>query len=314
MPSTKEIEAELQTERDVLRAQLASLEAQFSPDRLVNKATSMISDLGSGAATTARRNPGPFAVTAGGLAWLAFKLATNNTGPRVDFDRTSSDTVGGFRRDEAAMAGFDERLAAADRAMHGADNAVYQEGDYSMTDTSTNTSNSRFGQAKERLYETSESLRSRIEEGLDGLPDGAKDRIRKARETAISVHARAEQETARAAAAARHTMQENPLLVGALAVAAGAALAMMLPRTQVEDRTIGAHRDRLFDEAERIFREEKAKLQATAEEMVAEGQKRVKESLASDDGASGSKSSAKASGTSSTGTSAGTAAQPNLAS
>ncbi|QXT39098.1 hypothetical protein [Gymnodinialimonas ceratoperidinii] len=314
MPSTREIEAELQAERDVLQAQIAALEAQFSPDRIVAKATSVLSDLGSSAATTARRNPGPFVVTAGGLAWLAFKAATNNTGPRVDYDRTSSDPVGGFRRDTPSMAGFDERVAAADRALHGEDNVFYPEGDYSMTDTSTNTGNSRMGKAKERLYETSESLRSRIEDGLDGLPDGAKDRIRKARETAISVHSRAEQEAARAAAAARHTMQENPLLVGALAVAAGAALAMMLPRTQVEDRTIGAQRDRLFDEAERLFREEKAKLQSTAEDMVAEGQKRVKESLSSDDSETGTKSASKSTGSSTTGTSSGTTSQPNLAS
>ncbi|UWQ94872.1 hypothetical protein K3728_14390 [Rhodobacteraceae bacterium M385] len=279
MPSMKRIEAELQAERDVLRAQLMVLETQFSPDRLVGKASAILGGLGEGAVSTARKNPGPLALTAGGLAWMAVKAATRQNGPRIGYDASRNETVGGLRQPRPPMAGFDARVQAADSAMRAAQTAQSDEGEYSMTDTTQQT---RLSHAKERLYETTEGLRARIEEGLDGLPDGAKERIRKAREAAISVQARAEAEASRAARAARETAHDNPLLVGGLALAAGAALAMMLPRTQIEDRTIGAHRDRLFDEADRIFQEEKAKLQAAAEDAVAEGQKRVKESLATD--------------------------------
>lgn len=279
MPSMKRIEAELQAERDVLRAQLLALETQFSPDRLVGKASAMLGGLGEGAVTTARKNPGPLALTAGGLAWMAVKAATRQSGPRVGYDETRNETVAGLRQPRPPMAGFDARVQAADSAMRAAQTAHSEEGEYSMTDT---TEQSRLSNAKQRLYETSEGLRSRIEEGLDGLPDGAKDRIRKAREAAISVQARAEAEASRAAQAARATAHDNPLLVGGLAFAAGAALAMMLPRTQIEDNTVGAHRDRLFDEADRIFKEEKAKLQSAAEDVVAEGQKRVKDALATE--------------------------------
>ncbi|ABD56476.1 hypothetical protein [Jannaschia sp. CCS1] len=279
MPSTKRIEAELEAERDVLRAQLTTLEAQFAPEQIVGKATALMSGLGGGAVDTARRNPGPLAVTGMGLAWMAVKAATRQTGPRISYDETVRPTVTGFSQPEPQMAGFDARVAAADRAMKADQTGTYQEGDDSMTDTNT----TRLSHAKERLYDSTEGLRARIEDGLDGLPDGAKHRIRQAREAAISVQARAEVEAARAARVARTTAHDNPLLLGGLALAAGAALAMMLPRTQIEDRTIGAHRDRLFDEADRIFQEEKAKLQAAAEDVVAEGQQRVKETLASAD-------------------------------
>lgn len=282
MPSTKSIEAELQAERDILRAQLTQLEAQFAPSELVGKASSLLSQagrgIGEGAVNTARRNPGPLAVTGAGLAWMALKAATRSTGPQVGYDATPAPTASGLSQATPPMAGFDARVAAADRAMRADQTATYHEGDLSMTDTT----NTRLSHAKERIYDTADTLRARLEDGLDGLPDSAKDRIRQAREAAISVHARAEAEATRAAQAARATAHDNPLLIGGLALAAGAALAMLLPRTQVEDRTIGAHRDRLFDEADRMFQAEKAKLTAAAEDAVAEGQKRVKETLASD--------------------------------
>ncbi|GAB5447996.1 hypothetical protein [Gymnodinialimonas sp.] len=281
MPSPKQIETELQAERDALRAQLTQLEAQFAPAELVARASGLLGQAGEGAVKTARRNPGPLAVTGAGLAWMALKAATRSAGPRAAYDDTIHPTVGGLRQPTPPMAGFDARVAAADDAIKADQPHSILKGDLSMTDDTHTTP--RLDAAKERLYDTADSLRARIEDGLDGLPDGAKDRIRQAREAAIAVHARAEAEAARAAQVARTTAHDNPLLVGGLALAAGAALAMMLPRTQVEDRTIGAHRDRLFDEADRVFQAEKAKLKAAAEEAVAEGQKRVKETLTSDD-------------------------------
>ncbi len=281
MPDPKKIERELQAERDILRARLTELEAQFAPAELVARASSLLGQAGEGAAKTVRRNPGPLAVTGAGLAWMALKAATRRSGPRIAYDETTHPTVTGFRQPRPRMAGFDARLAAADSAIKADQSDSFLEGDHPMTDETHH--NTRLDAAKGRLYDTAESQRARIEDGLDGLPDGAKDRIRKAREAAIAVHERAETEAARAAQAARNTAHDNPLLVGGLALAAGAALAMMLPRTQVEDRTIGAHRDRLFDEAERVFQAEKAKLKAAAEDAVVEGQKRVKEALKSDD-------------------------------
>jgi len=53
---------------------------------------------------------------------------------------------------------------------------------------------------------------------------------------------------------ARRFIEENPLGAGAIALAAGAALGMMLPSTQVERQTIGQARDRVIDQAEGAIR------------------------------------------------------------
>jgi ElaB/YqjD/DUF883 family membrane-anchored ribosome-binding protein len=46
---------------------------------------------------------------------------------------------------------------------------------------------------------------------------------------------------------AEHFMTENPLAVGALALAIGAGVGMLVPHTNVEDRVLGERRDRLMD-------------------------------------------------------------------
>ena len=132
---------------------------------------------------------------------------------------------------------------------------------------------------RDRAYASAETLRSKIEDGMDTLPDAAKARVRAAREAAINAQSSFEDQARRAAATAKQTAQENPLLIGALTFAAGVAIAAALPRTSVENRSIGAHRDRLFDEADRVFRDEVEKAKATARNTIAKGQENVKDTI-----------------------------------
>ena len=53
--------------------------------------------------------------------------------------------------------------------------------------------------------------------------------------------------------------ERQPLVIGALAFAVGAAIAALLPKTRTEDNYLGARRDALMDEAERIYHEERAR-------------------------------------------------------
>jgi hypothetical protein len=171
-----------------------------------------------------------------------------------------------------------------------------QQGDLSMTDhlhDDTDT-HSRIAegasQAPEKANASLDALRARIDQGLDDLPEEARLRVRRAREAAMNARAEVEAKTRMAADAARGTARENPLLIGALAFAAGAALAAALPRTSVENRTIGAQRDQLFDEAERIYREERAKLAEAAQQALDAGRASAEAALADDK--EGSKSAA----------------------
>jgi hypothetical protein len=63
-----------------------------------------------------------------------------------------------------------------------------------------------------------------------------------------------------------YLMDTNPLALGVVAVAAGAIIGLMLPRTQTEDRLMGETRDRLMDQAKSTAKETMSKVQNVAGE------------------------------------------------
>jgi ElaB/YqjD/DUF883 family membrane-anchored ribosome-binding protein len=67
-------------------------------------------------------------------------------------------------------------------------------------------------------------------------------------------------------------MHENPLAVGAIAVAAGTAVGLVLPTTRVESQYIGQTGERLVERVEDVARGALDKVQDAAKQMTSEGQ------------------------------------------
>ena len=63
-------------------------------------------------------------------------------------------------------------------------------------------------------------------------------------------------------------MRENPLAVGAVAIAAGTAVGLVLPSTQFESEYIGETSERLVDKAQEVAREAIDKVQDAAKQMT----------------------------------------------
>lgn len=116
----------------------------------------------------------------------------------------------------------------------------------------------------QRLRASASQLRDRASHGLEGMSDMARDRVMQAREAAIEARERAQRMGAQGRDRAADMYEEQPLVAGALALAFGVALGAMLPRTRYEDDVFGEESDHLMDEAERIYREERAKLENVA--------------------------------------------------
>jgi hypothetical protein len=72
-------------------------------------------------------------------------------------------------------------------------------------------------------------------------------------------------------------LEEQPLVVGALALAAGAALGSALPRSRAEDRLMGEHSDAVAQGVRDIAREEGEKAKAVAGAAADEALKIVDE-------------------------------------
>ncbi|MCE8005789.1 DUF3618 domain-containing protein [Aestuariivita sp.] len=138
---------------------------------------------------------------------------------------------------------------------------------------------------------------SRIAEGTETLSEEGRKRVIAARQKALDLRrqtARAAQEGADAAA---DFYDRQPLVVGALALAVGAALGGALPRTKAEDDLMGSQSDDLIDQAERIFEEEKAKAMSVAKSVKDEATDIASEAKADlDSGAPGDKTAVEAIG------------------
>ena len=92
---------------------------------------------------------------------------------------------------------------------------------------------------------------------------------------------------------ARERIDENPIVLGALGIALGAALGAGIPRTRIEDETLGEYRDDLVSQAKDVAQEVKegakdvaseaasaAKSQAESEGVHADGVKQAARSAA----------------------------------
>jgi hypothetical protein len=66
--------------------------------------------------------------------------------------------------------------------------------------------------------------------------------------------------------------RDNPLAMGAVAVAAGTAVGLALPSTRFEHEYIGETSERLVDKAQEVAREAIDKVQDAAQQMTSEGQ------------------------------------------
>jgi hypothetical protein len=108
---------------------------------------------------------------------------------------------------------------------------------------------------------------NRLAEGTENLTEQGRRRVIAARQKAVDLRrqtARSAQDGADAAAA---FYDRQPLVVGALALAVGAAFGGAFPRTKAEDDLLGSRSDDLIHHAERIFEDEKAKAISVAQSV-----------------------------------------------
>ncbi|RVV98387.1 DUF3618 domain-containing protein [Mesobaculum littorinae] len=272
----EEIEREIAEERSQLTRTIGSIQDKLSFDHLFRGVSDSVSEHSSdvlhGVSRTVQRNPTALALTAAGLAWLAISNARSSSsdnryaehGPRypeprgpvpagapypAELDDEEHHEEGSpWGRARASLS----RYRADARARYGAAKASASE---------------RWAKARregERRYgETAVSarqLRDRISDGTNEMSEDAKKRVMAARTRAYEAQVKAEYYARESREKATAFYDDQPLVVGGLAVVLGVAVGAALPRTKREDETFGAYRDDLFDEAERIYREERSKL------------------------------------------------------
>lgn len=233
-----EIERRVARDRAALAQSLDTLSDTLSPTRLKNEASQAAeiygSDLTRQVWDATRENPAAFALVGAGLA-----LLMSGAGRRPEHDATPA-----YATDPAhpavpdavppleAMAGFDERVAAAD---------------VTLREDSTGTMDDDISSSR---------LRAALNRGLDQLPPAARRRVLDARIQAIRAQDAVERRAAKLGRQSSQMISKQPIAVGAAAFGIGALIGTLLPGTRREDEWMGHQRDALMQEAQTAFRRE----------------------------------------------------------
>jgi hypothetical protein len=211
---------------------------------MVHNAGETVSGAGSSILETIKANPVPAALVAVGVGWLIMssrKSTSARAMPRRlyagEYDDESRFGYGGSygRYDyDARMGGPRRLIQRGQRAVGGAIHSVEER----AVDV---------GQAvqhgAQHLAEQASGVAHDVGERLDHYTEDARIRGRQMVRRGVREVRRAEQSF-------EGTLRENPLAVGAVALAVGAAIGLALPSTQGEDQWMGTMKDKLVDRAE----------------------------------------------------------------
>lgn len=292
-------------------------------------------DLGRSITEQVKANPIPLALTGIGLAWMMFgsgqkpantasystsedqfrraQLAqgrpyTPPSRPPADHDtrpawaredHTSGSSVtdrlsdrAGDVKDSAAHGVETVRKGVSSAASSVADSAA--SAGSSVADAASSAGSAIASGAKS-VQSSIAHAGSRIAEGTESLTEEGRERVIAARQKALELRRSTMQSISHGTDAAADFYDRQPLVIGALALAFGAALGGALPRTKVEDEWMGSESDMLYHEAERIFEEEKAKAMKVVDSVKDEVKDIASEAKSDlDSGAPGDKSAAQA--------------------
>lgn len=248
MSDFDKIERNAAAERQKFAGSLDALSSAVSPENLKQHAAVLIEnyggDLGRQAWGAARQNPAAFALAGAGLG-----LLLTGTGSRPETRRPDRNLV----PTSEAYVGFDERVAAAE--------GDTREEIESMSDT---------GNAPRAAW-----LRAKLNDGLDALPDGARERVIDARRAALDAQEKVEAQARKTAQKSRTFMDDQPLAVGAIALGVGALIGALLPSTRREDDLLGERRDAVMAAAKSTLQEEIDKAHNSARAALKQDAKAV---------------------------------------
>lgn len=279
--------ASLEREAEAVRSQVAntadSLRDKMSPGQMIDEVRDYFSNSDGSVAlgnlkAQVRDNPLPLALVGAGLAWFFL-----GGGPSSDRIRRSAsygrDHFTGYDDDD-----IDDEYLASSYTDDEWDSGMDALGGISSSSGGTQSLRSGSGSKKSSMTGKVGSMAAGVTDAVSGVAStvsGAAGSAYSAAEGAASAvgdtassAAHAASMAARRAARTGRMLSRNsgrvgrrvqdgyldilsrePLVLGALGLAVGAAIGAMLPNTEYEDEKIGPYRDRLRDEAEKRMHE-----------------------------------------------------------
>lgn len=227
MPSDKDDAArasdDLERQADQIRADmdrtLDALERKFSPEQLIDRSLTYFREHGGELrqtlGATMRNSPIPIVLTLAGVTWLVASSYNKRQPPGQDLQSR-------FARSNVGQK-LQARAATARERMQSAASSARQR-------FSRSESSEEFGD----YGSEGQSSGGRFSGAMYSARDNARSRARQAQERLYTM------------------IDEQPLVLGALAVAVGAIIGTAIPSTRYENRVLGSARDRTMTKAQRF--------------------------------------------------------------
>ncbi len=246
----EEVERRLEEDRAQIDRTLDALQSRLSPGQLLDQAMGYMrssgGEVGSNLVNTAKQNPFPLILTSVGLAWL---MATTSSSQNGQAQR--GDGQRGDGRVHAAQKEAIERARAAGASVTRAAEETEEAFQARVAEAKA-----RALAMKREAEESTESFKQRVEEYIRRAEEAASDLGDRARDGWDSgTHAAAEQARSLRANAGdaqvrlREWYSSEPLLAGAIGIAAGTVIAALVPATRQEQRLLGSYGDSVREQA-----------------------------------------------------------------
>ncbi len=235
-------------------------------EHMARSAANTVNATGGGIVATVRDNPVPAAIVAVGLAWMLFngKRDTDQDGPRRFAGYDDGDELGsaGPYSRSSTFAGSDPYGRDEDSSMTGRASRVV-------------------GDVRDRVSDTAGNLADRGRQLADRAGDRAGSVASAVSTRARNVSHNVADTTTRGARRLEDTFYENPLAIGAVAVAVGVMAGLAVPRTEREVELLGDARESVADRVREVAHDAKDKAKHVAERVVDETRRVVQDEAAS---------------------------------
>jgi gas vesicle protein len=279
--------------KDQVREQFHDVKATVR-EATIGKAEDMVRNVGDtlddaryGLMETIRQNPMPAALVGIGLGWL---FMNKRSAPSRRYARYNEQAR--YYREAQPYYGYQQGYTGrvntyvdsdgndwADNGERGAKRALHQ-----VQETAGNVVNraqETVGTLADRTQETVGTIAGRTQETVGNV-------VSQAQETASSVANQTQEAVGYVADQAQYqaqrledrfqrALQQNPLGVGAVALAIGTAVGFSLPQTERENELLGEARDSLIDRAQEVAQDTLEKVQQVAGDVMDQAQTTAQE-------------------------------------
>lgn len=256
-----------QTQDTIREATLGKVE------EMTYKAEREVKSWPSKIASTVKENPVPAALIGIGLGWLMVSGNDNDyDGNGRYYGQTAEEYryyPGSRRYRRGPYTGdVSTRINYQNRDWTEEENEGMRDRMHNAADTVQNQAASAAQSVQDRVDEARTAAGQHASEWRDQMSETAEEAQYRAQQMADEWETRARQGVRHTKRTVIETMNENPLAVGAAALAVGALVGLALPGTDPEDRWMGEQRDHLLDEAKEKAQETVHKVQSVAQEAT----------------------------------------------